>query len=114
MTGGSLTTHVLDTVNGIPAEGMKVELFRLSDKERFLLKSVTTNEAGRTGGPILPEEEFSVGSYELVFHVGGYFGGEAAPFLREVPVRFRVSDAGSHYHVPLLCSPYSYSTYRGS
>lgn len=115
MTDGFLTTHVLDTANGVPAGGMKVELFRLSGGERTKLKSVTTNDDGRTDEPILPAEEFEVGMYELVFHVGGYFdGGDDSPFLGEVPVRFGVLDVGSHYHVPLLCSPYSYSTYRGS
>lgn len=108
---GFLTTHVLDTANGIPASGMKVELFRLSGEERTPLKSVTTNEDGRTDAQILPEEEFATGTYELVFHVGGYFGGAA--FLGVVPVRFVMSEE-SHYHVPLLVSPYSYSTYRGS
>lgn len=115
MNGGFLTTHVLDTANGVPAAGIKVELFRLENGERVRLRSTTTNPDGRTDTPLLPAEEFRVGTYELTFYVGEYFErGEEPLFLTEVPVRFGVSDAGSHYHVPLLVSPYSYSIYRGS
>ncbi|MGI8650250.1 MAG: hydroxyisourate hydrolase [Rubrobacter sp.] len=115
MSSGFLTTHVLDTANGVPARGMRIELFRLEDGESVRLRSTTTDSDGRTDAPLLPAEKFEVGTYELVFHVGEYFErGEELPFLAEVPVRFGISDAGLHYHVPLLCSPWAYSTYRGS
>ena len=104
----SLTTHVLDTTNGRPAAAMKIELW-LSGK---LLKTVTTNADGRTDSPLLGEDEFSTGSYELVFFVGDYFGERR--FLDRVPVRFTIDDAKAKYHVPLLVSPWAYSTYRGS
>ena len=120
---GLLTTHVLDTARGRPAAGMRVELFRLdhpASDERSLLKETHTNADGRTDAPLLAEDELSRGSYELVFEVGAYFAGrpEAGsadpPFLDRVPVRFGVADPLAHYHVPLLTSPWSYSTYRGS
>ena len=112
---GFLTTNVLDTTSGVPAAGMSLELFTLEGEERKLLKSVVTNADGRTDGPLLTEDEFAVGVYEIIFHVAGYFSeGANQPFLGRVPVRFGISDPGSHYHVPLLVSPYSYSTYRGS
>ncbi len=104
----SLTTHVLDTMNGRPAAGMKIELW----SSGRMLKSVTTNADGRTDAPLLNEQEFATGSYELVFFVGDYFGERR--FLDRVPVRFNISDADAKYHVPLLVSPWSYSTYRGS
>ena len=112
---GFLTTHVLDTANGKPAAGMEIELARFEAGERQIVKTVRTNDDGRTNEPLLPEDEFETGTYELVFHVGAYFG-EAGdpPFLGEVPIRFGISDPESHYHVPLLASPWSYSTYRGS
>ena len=111
MTGngkGVLTTHVLDTMNGRPAAGMKIELFS-SGK---LTKSVMTNADGRTDAPLLQGDEFAAGSYELLFHVGDYFGDRS--FLDQVPVRFRISNANAKYHVPLLVTPWAYSTYRGS
>lgn len=113
---GFLTTHVLDTAHGKPASGMKIELFRLDESgERQPFKTVRTNDDGRTGEPLLPESEFKTGTYEMVFHVGGYFEEAGVPpFLDEIPVRFGISDPESHYHVPLLVSPWSYSTYRGS
>ncbi len=107
---GKLSTHVLDTANGRPAAGMKIELRRLPDGGT--LKTVSTNSDGRTDAPLLGPEEIVEGEYELVFHVGAYFG--EAKFLDVVPVRFRIADAAQNYHVPLLCSPWSYSTYRGS
>ena len=107
---GKLSTHVLDTANGRPAAGMTIELRRLPSGE--LLKMLTTNNDGRTDEPVLAPDEMVAGEYELVFHVGAYFG--ESKFLDAVPVRFRVADAGQSYHVPLLCSPWSYSTYRGS
>lgn len=116
--GGFLTTHVLDTGHGRPAAGIALEIFRLESGERRLLKRVKTNADGRTDEPLLTEDEFEAGLYEIVFDVGGYFAGDPSvtdpPFLDRVPVRFGVADAEAHYHVPLLVSPWSYSTYRGS
>ena len=103
-----LTTHVLDTMRGIPAAGMKIELWS-SGK---LLKTVSTNADGRTEVPLMGAQEFTTGSYELVFYVGDYFGERR--FLDRVPVRFNIDDGKAKYHVPLLVSPWSYSTYRGS
>ncbi len=115
---GFLTTHVLDTVHGKPAAGLSIELFWIEGEDRRYLKTVTTNPDGRTDEPLLSEDEFELGVYELVFHVGEYFAGEPGipdpPFLDEVPIRFGVADPDAHYHVPLLASPWSYSTYRGS
>jgi 5-hydroxyisourate hydrolase len=107
---GKLSTHVLDTANGRPAAGMKIELRRIPSGE--LVKILTTNNDGRTDEPVLGADEIAAGEYELVFHVGAYFGD--VKFLDIVPVRFRIADAGQNYHVPLLCSQWSYSTYRGS
>lgn len=122
--GGRLTTHVLDTAAGMPAAGVAVELFRLEGtrgERRTLLREVVLNHDGRSDGPLLAGADLTAGSYELVFRVGEHFarqgGGAPLPepaFLADVPVRFGVSDPGAHYHVPLLISPYSYSTYRGS
>lgn len=111
-----LTTHVLDTASGMPGAGIKVELYQLGD-ERSLLASTFTNSDGRTDAPLLAGEGLQ-GEYELLFYVGEYFDrcGYATPspkFLDCVPLRFGVS-ADTHYHVPLLVSPWSYSTYRGS
>ena len=104
---GRLTTHVLDTARGRPASGVQIELFRLDP--RTPLKAVATNADGRTDEPLLTTLE--VGRYELLFFVGGYFG---EGLYDEVPIRFRIADADADYHVPLLVSPWSYSTYRGS
>lgn len=116
---GFLTTHVLDTARGRPAEGLKIDLYRVENGERIHLRSLTTNDDGRTDEQILPAGEFATGTYELVFHAGGYLratgqAGADPLFLDEVPLRFGMSEADSHYHVPLLLSPYGYSTYRGS
>jgi 5-hydroxyisourate hydrolase len=108
---GRLTTHVLDTAHGRPAEGVAIELARWQGSAREVLRTVATNADGRTDEPLLAGGELREGTYELVFAVGDYF---AAGFLDRVPVRFRVADAREHYHVPLLVSPWSYSTYRGS
>lgn len=108
---GYLTTHVLDTAKGTPAAGLRIELFRIEGEARSHLKSLTTNADGRTDEQILPEAEFATGTYELVFHAGDYLGQR--DFLDVIPLRFTMSEA-SHYHVPLLLSPYGYSTYRGS
>ncbi|MDD9721023.1 hydroxyisourate hydrolase [Sulfitobacter sp. PR48] len=115
---GYLTTHVLDTARGCPAEGLKIELFRIDGERRTKLKSVVTNDDGRTDSQILPAEAFEVGVYELVFHAGAYLDRTGAPpeqprFLDVIPLRFGMSQA-QHYHVPLLLSPFGYSTYRGS
>lgn len=119
MAGGFLTTHVLDTARGAPAGGLKIELFRLQGTARTLLAGELTNADGRTEMPILPRAEFAIGVYELMFHVGDYLESmrNTAPtprFLDLVPIRFGVSEADKHYHVPLLISPFGYSTYRGS
>ena len=106
----SLTTHVLDTRDGRPAAGMKIELW--SRDPRKLLKRLTTNADGRTDEPLLSPNECMAGDYELVFYVGEYFGERR--FLDQVPMRFTISDAAAKYHVPLLVSPWAYSTYRGS
>ena len=108
---GYLTTHVLDTGAGKPAAGLRIDLYRVEGDARTHLKTVTTNADGRTDAQILPAEEFATGTYELVFHAGDYLGKR--DFLDVIPLRFTMSEA-SHYHVPLLLSPYSYSTYRGS
>lgn len=116
---GKLTTHVLDTANGCPAQGMQIELWTIVDGQPKMLRNVWTNADGRTEQPLLNGEELQVGIYELVFYVGEYFSKKApgqsrTPFLEQVPVRFGVADANAGYHVPLLVSPWSYSTYRGS
>jgi 5-hydroxyisourate hydrolase len=116
---GRLTTHVLDTARGRPAAGVAIELVRDPDGDRRTMASVETNADGRVDGSLLQGEAFETGSYELVFDVGAYFAGSGLDtgdpaFLGRVPVRFHVADAGAHYHVPLLVSPWSYSTYRGS
>ena len=108
---GYLTTHVLDTASGRPAARLRIDLFRIEAEARSLLKTVVTNADGRTDAQILPADEFATGTYELVFHAGDYLGKR--DFLDQIPLRFIMSEA-SHYHVPLLLSPYSYSTYRGS
>src|SRR5580658_4763720 len=110
-----LSTHVLDTARGLPARDMQIQLWFLSGPQRQLLKTVRTNTDGRTDAPLLGAEEMRAGEYELVFFVGDYFGKQASPpFLGQVPVRFGIAEATASYHVPLLCSPWSYSTYRGS
>ena len=113
-----LTTHVLDTARGRPAAGMKVELARLDGEGREAIKTVRTNEDGRVDAPLLGEGELVRGAYELLFDVGEYFAGYEGvgdpPFLDVVPIRFGVADPSAHYHVPLLASPWAYSTYRGS
>jgi 5-hydroxyisourate hydrolase len=113
---GRLSTHVLDTASGYPAARMEIELFKIEDGERSLLKTVHTNADGRVDEPLLEGEELSCTIYEIVFHAGGYFAEAGGPpaFLDEVPVRFGVSDPDAHYHVPLLVSPWSYTTYRGN
>ena len=105
-----ISTHVLDIAKGAPAGGVAIEL-------RFdgaVVASATTNADGRTDMPLLVGEEIPLGTYELVFHAGEYFQGPGIQFLDEIVIRFGVSDARGHYHVPLLMAPHGYSTYRGS
>ena len=116
-----LTTHVLDTAHGCPAAGMTIELWKIKDStsgQKQHLKTVTTNADGRTNSPLLEENELEVGIYELVFVVGAYFSRFEAiaqpPFLNRIPIQFGIANPDFHYHVPLLASPWSYSTYRGS
>ena len=115
-----LTTHVLDTALGLPAKGVMIDIFRINEEVREYLKTVRTNADGRVdGGPILTGESFRVGTYELLFHAGDYLRANGTPlphpaFLDLVPIRFGIADIAAHYHVPLLISPYGYSTYRGS
>jgi hydroxyisourate hydrolase len=114
-----LTTHVLDITRGQPAREMQIELWSLNGAQRQWLKTTCTNAEGRTDNPLLGPEEMRAGEYELVFYVGDYFGKQTGaesgrPFLNRVPVRFGIADEAASYHVPLLCSPWAYSTYRGS
>ena len=116
---GFLTTHVLDTAHGLPAAGMAVELFSVADGKRAMVKSTVTNSDGRCDNPLLEGDEFKAGVWELEFHVAAYFtalGVELPdpPFLDRVTLRFGIADSAAHYHVPLLVSPWSYNTYRGS
>lgn len=115
---GYLTTHVLDTAAGCPAEGLRIDLYRIDGDDRTLLRSLVTNADGRTDEQILPAADFRPGVYELLFHAGAYLDAagtaQATPrFLDLVPIRFGMAEP-SHYHVPLLLSPFGYSTYRGS
>ena len=115
---GYLTTHVLDTARGTPAEGMEIVLFRLTDGGRTELARMKTNSDGRTDKQILPEADFQLGSYELEFHAGAWMDATGIPteeprFLDIIPIRFGMSQQ-DHYHVPLLISPFGFSTYRGS
>lgn len=116
---GYLTTHILDTARGLPAEGIRIALYRLVGEAREKIADTVTNNDGRTDTPILPQGAFETGSYELVFFCGDYLrdtgqAGDDPLFLDAVPIRFGMSDSEAHYHVPLLLSPYGYSTYRGS
>jgi 5-hydroxyisourate hydrolase len=117
---GFLTTHVLDTMNGCPAAGLRVALYSLADDGApRLLRAATLDADGRAGGPLLEGDAFRAGRYRLEFELGAYFRarGVVLPepaFLDRVPLDFGIADVSSHYHVPLLASPWSYSTYRGS
>jgi 5-hydroxyisourate hydrolase len=116
--GGRLTTHVLDTASGKPAAGLKISLYRMNGNSHRKLKDVVTNADGRCDAPLLDGKDFQPGQYELVFFVGDYLRGKHKKlpeplFLDQIPIRFGMADA-KHYHVPLLISPFCYSTYRGS
>jgi 5-hydroxyisourate hydrolase len=119
MAAGKLTTHVLDTARGKPAAGVKIMLFRVTAAGHKKIAETVTNEDGRTDAPMLVGAAFNEGVYELVFSAGAYLraSGQATSevlFLDDIPIRFGVPDADAHYHVPLLISPFAYSTYRGS
>ena len=116
---GKLTTHVLDTARGVPAAGMGYLLYRVSGTSHRKIAHGVTNATGRTDAPLLEGRAMRVGSYELIFAAGDYLratgqAGEGVLFLDEVPIRFGITDAEAHYHVPLLLSPFGYATYRGS
>ena len=108
-----LTTHVLDTMAGIPAAGLKIDLYRVEDGKAKLLTSRTTNDDGRVDTPLLEKRDFKLGTYRLDFHAGDYLKS-SSDFLGLIPIQFIISDLKRHYHVPLLLSAYGYSTYRGS
>ena len=113
-----LTTHVLDVYSGKPGSGIKVDLYQIQNNKREQLSSVILNSDGRADKPLIEGSNFKKGQYELVFFVGDYFKkiteAPKIPFLDDVVVKFGISNAKEHYHVPLLVSPWSYSTYRGS
>lgn len=116
---GKLTTHILDTASGKPGRDIRIDLYRLSGTDKAHLKTVISNEDGRCDAPLLEGADLTSSEYELVFHAGAYFDAQgidlpAVKFLDQIVLRFGISDAGEHYHVPLLVSPFSYSTYRGS
>jgi 5-hydroxyisourate hydrolase len=115
MKPSALSTHVLDTANGIPAAGMPLEFWRM-EPEPVLLARATTNADGRTDAALMPPDLFAPGRYELRFDVGAYFAarGENPGYLGTVVLNVGLQEGAGHYHVPLLCSPWSYSTYRGS
>lgn len=116
---GRLTTHVLDTTHGLPGAEIKVELYKINEDSTEKLATVITNSDGRTDAPILAGNDFRPGKYQLVFYVADYYRSkgvelDGVPFLDDVVIRFGLDDPEAHYHVPLLVSPYSFSTYRGS
>lgn len=119
-TAGRLSTHVLDTVSGRPASGVNIVLHEIGASARGLLKETITNADGRTDAPLIAGEPLRIGTYELSFHIGAYFAGlkhaqfADPPFLDVVPIRFSIAEPEGHYHVPLLATPWSYTTYRGS
>jgi 5-hydroxyisourate hydrolase len=116
---GRLTTHVLDTARGLPAAGVKIEFSVLDGKSWKAIKTVLTNADGRTDEPLMTSDAMQVGQYQLLFHMGDYFrqSGVALAnplFVDRIPLQFGIADSNAHYHVPLLASPWAYSTYRGS
>ena len=119
MSGGRLTTHVLDTARGVPAAGVAITLYRISGQSHRKVMEAVTNADGRVDAPLLAGDALTAGTYELVFGAGDYLrrtgqAGAEVLFLDEIPIRFGVAEPGAHYHVPLLISPFAYSTYRGS
>ncbi|MEM9574251.1 MAG: hydroxyisourate hydrolase [Pseudomonadota bacterium] len=121
MATGFLSTHVLDTALGVPAAGIEILLYRVSGNSHNKVATMVTNDDGRTDTPILPAKDFKAGEYELIFKTGDYLRAKNLVennaeilFLDQVPIRFGVDDENAHYHVPLLISPFGYSTYRGS
>lgn len=117
-SAGFLTTHVLDTARGCPAQGIRIWLYQVTADGQHKIAETVTNADGRTDSPILPAEQFETGQYELIFFVGDYLralglANEEPLFLDHVPIRFGMNKQ-DHYHVPLLLSPFGYSTYRGS
>lgn len=116
---GRLTTHVLDTAKGVPAAGLKIELHRIADGTADPIGEIETNTDGRADGPLLSGADMEAGVYELIFHAGDYLRRQKPDlqeplFLDRIPIRFGIADPSAHYHVPLLLSPFGYSTYRGS
>ena len=116
---GRLSTHVLDTSSGKPAAGMRIDFSELAGERWKLVRTVLTNADGRTDAPLLAGDAMRAGQFKLEFHVAAYFRDQGVqlpepPFLDVVPLAFGIGDPEAHYHVPLLCSPWSYSTYRGS
>jgi 5-hydroxyisourate hydrolase len=116
---GRLSTHVLDTRTGTPAAGMRIEFSALDQGTWRKLKTLNTNADGRTDEPLMTGDAMRTGEFRIVFHVAEYFRAQGValpdpPFLDRVPIRFGIADANAHYHVPLLCTPWSFSTYRGS
>ena len=114
-----LSSHVLDATHGCPAAGLRIDLYRVEPQSRRLVTTAVTDEHGRTSAPLLEDTVIPVGCYQLVFHAGDYFRSRGMrftepAFLDEVTVAFGIADAGGNYHVPLLLSPYGYTTYRGS
>ena len=118
MSNGYLTTHVLDIFNGTPGKGIKGEVFLIENGKKHKIKEFKLNNDGRSDSPILEKELFNVGKYELIFYCGEYFKNfttiKEPFFIDDVIIRFGINDSDQHYHVPLLVSPWSYSTYRGS
>ena len=118
MSNGYLTTHVLDIFNGTPGKGIRGEIFRIENEKKHKIKEFKLNNDGRSDSHILEKEVFTVGKYELIFYCGEYFKNfttiKEPFFIDDVIIRFGINDSDQHYHVPLLVSPWSYSTYRGS
>jgi len=116
---GRLTTHVLDSAHGCPGHGIKIELYRVEGQQLELIATRVTNDDGRCDEPLLQGEDFRAGVYQLLFNAGDYYRARGVElpqpaFLDQVVLRFGIASESDHYHVPLLISPYSYSTYRGS
>ena len=115
----SLTTHILDTANGAPAADVNIQIVKINGEKRITLRTLKTNSDGRTDSPVLTGDQFIPGVYEMIFNVGDYFRNrstnpDSSMFLDLIPVRFTITSEDDHYHVPLLVTPWSYSTYRGS